>query len=85
MSAQYEAIRVKFTQDIESINAEMIERNKEAMGVSTVKEWIDSYEGGRFTQIGDADAIVTAPNENMFFIKAWFEYLNIADTIEDLN
>ena len=42
------------------------------MGAATLKEWVDSYEGTRFTQIGERTAVITS-EYNMRSVREWLE------------
>ncbi|MBO5465199.1 MAG: hypothetical protein J5989_06895 [Alistipes sp.] len=43
-----------------------------AWGVATLKEWVDNYEGTRFTPIGRFTAVITS-QDNMTFVREWLE------------
>jgi hypothetical protein len=40
--------------------------------VATLKEWVDNYEGTRFTPIGRFTAVITS-QDNMTFVREWLE------------
>jgi hypothetical protein len=56
----------------------------EEWGVSNLKEWIDSYETTRFTQIEEYTAIVTS-EYNMDFVKEWLKRHITISNIQDIN
>ena len=64
----YETIKVSFTESISNIDRMFDDVEK--WGVSNLKEWIESYETSRFTQIGEDTAIITS-EYNMDFLKEW--------------
>ena len=78
----YETIRVTFLQTIQEIN-EMFVRDYAQWHVVNLKEWIDSYESSRFTQIDEKSAIITS-EYNMVHIKEWFEKMAMTEVIEIL-
>lgn len=43
MNTQYNTIRVKFSESIESINEEIFKGKENHWGLSSLKEWIDGY------------------------------------------
>lgn len=77
----YKTIKVEFTQTIEEIN-KMFADGYKNWGVVNLKEWIDSYESTRFTQIDDHTAIITS-EYNMEYVKEWLAG-NIASTIHEM-
>lgn len=64
----YYTLIVTFGESICEINS--VFENREMWGVSTLKEWIDNYEGTRFTCIGDCTAVITS-EYNMEHVKEW--------------
>ena len=65
----YETLIVIFSEDICTFERRIFD-DPQTWGVSTLKEWIDSYESSRFTQINDRCAVVTSEC-NMEFILTW--------------
>jgi hypothetical protein len=78
----YETIKVSFTDSIGNID-KMFD-NAEKWGASNLKEWIDSYESTRFTQIGKNTAIVTS-EYNMDFVREWLKTHISINNIQDIN
>lgn len=70
METTYETIIVTFDESIE--NAVQFFDTPQTWGVSTLKEWIESYESTRFTQIGDNSAVITS-EYNMPFVMEWLQ------------
>lgn len=83
MNTQYDTIRVKFSESIESINEEIFKGKENRWGVSSLKEWIDAYESTRFTPINDTEAIITS-EYNMSYVKGWLRDNSLIATIEIL-
>ena len=54
----YQTIIVKFREAITELDG--IFRDTQFWGVATLKEWIDDYEGSRFTAIGGEDRDISA-------------------------
>lgn len=77
----YQTIKVEFARNIEEIN-KMFTDGYKNWGAVNLKEWIDSYESNRFTQIGDHTAIITS-EYNMDYVKEWLSG-NIASTIHEI-
>ena len=77
----YETIRVSFTDNISIIDKMF---NVEEWGVTNLKEWIESYESTRFTQIEDYTAIITS-EYNMDCVKEWLERNISIGNIQNLN
>ncbi len=65
----YQTIKVTFLQSIREIN-KMFTSDYEHWGVVNLKEWIDSYESSRFTQLDEFSAIITS-EYNMEHVKEW--------------
>lgn len=59
-----------FDESIEKLNG--IFDTPQTWGASTLKEWIDSYESTRFTQIGDNSAVITS-KYNILFVIEWLQ------------
>ena len=58
MNTTYQTLMVKFSEPIAVLDG--IFDDAEAWGVSTLKEWIDSYESTRFTAIDSHTAVITS-------------------------
>ena len=58
MNTTYQTLIVKFSEPIAVLDG--IFDDAEAWGVSTLKEWIDSYESTRFTAIDSHTAVITS-------------------------
>ena len=54
-----------FDESIEKLNG--IFDTPQTWGASTLKEWVDSYESTRFTQVGENTAVITS-EYNMPFV-----------------
>jgi hypothetical protein len=65
----YETIKAIFSQSIKEINR-MFTNDYTNWQTVNLKEWIDSYESSRFTQIDGHSAIITS-GYNMEHIKEW--------------
>ncbi len=70
-----------FARSIEEID-KMFADGYKNWGAVNLKEWIDSYESTRFTQIDTHTAIITS-EYNMNHVKEWLSG-NIASTIHDM-
>lgn len=68
--ASYRTLIVTFAEPIRTLD-EMFD-NSERWGVSSLKEWIDSYESTRFTQTDDRIAVITS-EYNMNHVLKWLE------------
>jgi hypothetical protein len=80
---KYETIKVTFSQTIREINKKFV-RDYSSWQTVNLKEWIDSYESSRFTQIDECNAIITS-EYNMEHVKEWLKK-NIYDIkIQDIN
>ena len=66
----YQTLIVKFSEPIKVLDS--IFDDAEAWGTDTLKGWIDSYEGSRFTAIDSHTAVITS-EYNMECLKAWLE------------
>lgn len=62
MNTTYQTLIVKFSEPIAVLDG--IFDDAEAWGVSTLKEWIDSYESTRFTAIDSHTAVITSVDTN---------------------
>lgn len=81
IDGSYQTVKVEFARNIEEID-KMFTDGYKNWGVVNLKEWIDSYESSRFTQIGDHTAIITS-EYNMNYVKEWLSG-NIASTIHEI-
>lgn len=70
METTYKTIIVTFEESIDKVNR--IFDTPQLWGASTLKEWIESYESTRFTQIGDNSAVITS-EYNMPFVMEWLQ------------
>ncbi|MDC1809399.1 hypothetical protein POZ03_02845 [Bacteroides uniformis] len=70
METAYQTMIVMFGENIEKLNG--IFDTPQTWGVSTLKEWVESYESTRFTQIGDNSAVITS-EYNMQFVMEWLQ------------
>ncbi|MDD3064029.1 MAG: hypothetical protein PHX50_14615 [Massilibacteroides sp.] len=77
----YKTTKVEFARSIEEID-KMFADGYKNWGAVNLKEWIDSYESTRFTQIDTHTAIITS-EYNMNHVKEWLSG-NIASTIHDM-
>lgn len=69
-TTSYRTLIVTFAEPIRTLD-EMFD-NSERWGVSSLKEWIDSYESTRFTQTDDRIAVITS-KYNMNHVLKWLE------------
>ena len=70
METAYKTIIVTFKESIEELNG--IFDTPQAWGASTLKEWIDTYESSRLTQVGENTAVITS-EYNMPFVVEWLQ------------
>lgn len=70
METTYKTIIVTFEESIDRVNR--IFDTPQLWGASTLKEWIESYESTRLTQIGDNSAVITS-EYNMSFVVGWLQ------------
>ncbi len=70
-AANYDTLIVLFAEPIRTLE-ESIFDDPEALGVASLKEWIDSYESTRFTQTDERTAVITS-EYNMTHVKEWLE------------
>ena len=78
---KYQTIKVTFSQSIREIN-KMFVQDYSSWQTVTLKEWIDSYESSRFTQIDEYTAIITSEynmNYVIEWLKRYFQDINIQD------
>jgi hypothetical protein len=80
---QYQTIKVTFSETIRKIN-KMFTGNYSVWGTVNLKEWVDSYESSRFTQIDEHTAIITS-EYNMEYLKEWLEKTIPIKSIEIIN
>lgn len=66
---KYQTLRVRFTKSISEIDR-MFAQGYKTWGAVNLKEWIDSYESSRFTQIAYDMAVITS-EYNMEHIEEW--------------
>ena len=66
----YQTIIVKFREAITELDG--IFRDMQFWGVATLKEWIDDYEGSRFTAIDTHTAVITS-EYNMECLLEWLK------------
>ncbi len=80
MNTTYKTLIVKFSEPIAVLDG--IFDDAEAWGVSSLKEWIDSYESTRFTAIDSHTAVITS-EYNMECVTEWLKRKTpIAETTE---
>lgn len=80
MNATYQTLIVRFSEPITVLDG-MFD-DAETWGVSSLKEWIDSYESTRFIITGNHTAVITS-EYNMECVKEWLErYTPIAERTE---
>ncbi len=80
MNTTYKTLIVKFSEPIAVLDG--IFDDAEAWGVSSLKEWIDSYESTRFTAIGTYTAVITS-EYNMECVTEWLKRQTpVAETTE---
>lgn len=65
----YQAVRITFEKEISEIN-KMFVREYHKWQAVNLKEWVDSYESTRFTQIGGRTVIITS-EYNMEHVLEW--------------
>ena len=82
MISSYQTIKVSFIYPLSEIDR-MFD-DPESWGVSTLKEWIDSYESSRFTPIGSHEAIITS-EYNMDHINEWLSKRGLVKSSEEIN
>jgi len=70
MNTTYQTLIVKFSEPIVGLDG--IFDDAEAWGVSTLKEWIDSYESTRFTATDSHTAVITS-EYNMECVTQWLK------------
>ncbi len=82
----YKTIKVLFADSISKIDKMFDNAKKEVTkwGVSTLKEWIESYETTRFTHVDEHTAIITS-EYNIDFVKEWLRTHILNSNIQDIN
>lgn len=70
MNATYQTTLIKFCKPIKELDA--IFSDTQFWGVATLKEWIDDYEGSRFTTIDTHTAVITS-EYNMECLLEWLK------------
>ncbi len=70
METAYETIIATFGESIEELNG--IFDTPQTWGASTLKEWVESYETTRLTQVGENRAVITS-EYNMPFVIEWLQ------------
>lgn len=70
MNPTYETMIVTFGKPVQTVDAFF--DDPRTWGVSTLKEWIDSYESTRFTPIDECRAVITS-EYNMAHVRKWME------------
>lgn len=71
IAPDYETLIITFAEPIRTLERHIFD-DSQAWGVATLKEWVDSYESTRFTQIGDRTAVITS-EYNMRSVREWLE------------
>lgn len=66
----YQTMLITFAVKIQTLND--IFDDRQAWGVSTLKEWVDNYESSRFTQTGEYEAVITS-EYNMTNVMEWLQ------------
>lgn len=80
MNGSYDTLIITFSEPIRVLDG-MFE-DTDTWGVSTLKEWVDTYESTRFTPINDYTAVITS-EYNMKPVREWLEhYMPIAEMKE---
>lgn len=70
MNATYQTTLIKFCKPIKELDA--IFSDTQFWGVATLKEWIDDYEGSRFTAIDTHTAVIMS-EYNMECLLEWLK------------
>ena len=68
MNGSYDTLIITFSEPIRVLDG-MFE-DTDTWGVSTLKEWVDTYESTRFTPINDHTAVITS-EYNMVHVVEW--------------
>lgn len=90
-STPYQTRFVTFAEDIPTLDRYFDDH--QAWGASTLREWVDAYEGTRFTQISERQAVITS-QDNMNLVMEWLskhmplasdpDRLAITDDVEEV-
>jgi hypothetical protein len=78
----YKAIKVRFQKSISCINKMFVQDYKN-WGVVNLKEWIDSYDSSRFTQVNYDMAIITS-EYNIEHVEEWLHKNTPIHSIEKI-
>lgn len=70
METTYQTIIVTFKESIDRLNG--IFDTPQTWGVSTLKEWVDTYESSRLVQIGENTVVITS-EYNMPSVVEWLQ------------
>ncbi|MDD3139901.1 MAG: hypothetical protein PHX08_13125 [Lachnospiraceae bacterium] len=70
METIYQTIIVTFKESIDRLNG--IFDTPQTWGVSTLKEWVDTYESSRLVQIGENTVVITS-EYNMPSVVEWLQ------------
>lgn len=70
METTYQTIIVTFKESIDKLNG--IFDTPQTWGVSTIKEWVDTYESSRLVQIGENTVVITS-EYNMPSVVEWLQ------------
>lgn len=76
--ADYRTLIITFSEPIRTLDG--IFCDARFWGVSTLKEWLDSYESTRFTQTGERTAVITSAY-NMDNVKEWLERNTVIESV----
>ena len=78
-TANYRTLIVTFAEPIRILDSYF--DDAEAWGVASLKEWIDSYESTRFTQMDDCTAVITS-EYNAEYVQEWLQrHTSVANLI----
>ncbi len=76
----YETLVITFAEPIRTLERRIFD-DPVAWGAATLKEWVDSYESTRFTQIDDRTAVITS-EYNMGNVREWLENQTEIETLK---
>lgn len=79
METTYKTIIDTFFESIDRLNN--IFDTPQTWGVSTLKEWVDTYESSRFVQIGENTAVITS-EYNMPSVVEWLQRYTPIETLQ---
>lgn len=71
LNPAYETLIVTFPEPISTLERHIFD-DPIAWGAATLKEWVDSYEGTRFTQTDECTAVITS-EDNMYHVREWLQ------------